>query len=72
MRIASGVQTASISSVACLPSLFGMRPAMLFCARDPFGIKPFYYTVVHGVLYFASEVKALLPFVPESKPTWKD
>jgi len=35
----------------------------LFCARDPFGIKPFYYTVVHGVLFFASEVKALLPFV---------
>ena len=37
----------------------------LFCARDPFGIKPFYYTVVHGVLFFASEVKALLPFVQD-------
>jgi asparagine synthase (glutamine-hydrolysing) len=37
----------------------------LFCARDRFGIKPFYYTVVDGVFYFASEVKALLPFVPE-------
>jgi asparagine synthase (glutamine-hydrolysing) len=35
----------------------------LFCARDRFGIKPFYYTVVGEVLYFASEVKALLPFV---------
>lgn len=35
----------------------------LFCARDRFGIKPFYYTVVDGVFYFASEVKALLPFV---------
>ena len=35
----------------------------LFCARDRFGIKPFYYTCVDGVLYFASEVKALLPFV---------
>lgn len=34
----------------------------LFCARDRFGIKPFYYTEVDGVLYFASEVKALLPF----------
>lgn len=36
---------------------------LLFCARDRFGIKPFYYTVVDGKLYFASEVKALLPFV---------
>lgn len=35
----------------------------LFCARDRFGIKPFYYIVVNGVLYFASEIKALLPFL---------
>ena len=37
----------------------------LFCARDRFGIKPFYYTVVDDVLYFGSEVKSLLPFLPE-------
>jgi asparagine synthase (glutamine-hydrolysing) len=36
----------------------------LFCARDRFGIKPFYYAVVGDVLLFASEVKALLPFLP--------
>jgi asparagine synthase (glutamine-hydrolysing) len=36
----------------------------LFCARDRFGIKPFYYAQVDGVLYFASEAKALLPFLP--------
>jgi asparagine synthase (glutamine-hydrolysing) len=35
----------------------------LFCARDRFGIKPFYYTQVGDTLYFASEAKALLPFV---------
>ena len=35
----------------------------LFCARDRFGIKPFYYTIVGDNFYFASEVKALLPFV---------
>jgi asparagine synthase (glutamine-hydrolysing) len=35
----------------------------LFCARDRFGIKPFYYTTAGGNFYFASEVKALLPFV---------
>ena len=29
-----------------------------------FGIKPLYYAVVDGVFYFASEAKALLPFLP--------
>ena len=37
----------------------------LFAARDRFGIKPFYYTVVNDVFYFASEMKALLPFLPD-------
>lgn len=37
----------------------------LFCARDPFGIKPFYYYLGDGVFYFASEAKALLPFLPD-------
>lgn len=32
----------------------------LFCARDRFGIKPFYYTVIDGSFFFASEIKALL------------
>lgn len=35
----------------------------LFCARDRFGIKPFYYTIVDNVLYFASEIKGLLPVI---------
>lgn len=39
----------------------------LFCARDCFGIKPFYYTISNGIFYFASEMKALLPFVQEIK-----
>ena len=36
----------------------------LFCARDRFGIKPFYYTQAGDLLLFASECKALLPFLP--------
>jgi asparagine synthase (glutamine-hydrolysing) len=37
----------------------------LFCARDRFGIKPFYYAVVDNIFYFASEAKAILPYLPE-------
>jgi asparagine synthase (glutamine-hydrolysing) len=36
----------------------------LICVRDRFGIKPFYYATVGDVVYFASEAKALLPFLP--------
>lgn len=39
----------------------------LFCARDHFGIKPFYYTEQDNTFYFASESKALLPFLPSIK-----
>lgn len=36
----------------------------LFCARDHFGIKPFYYKN-NGDFIFASEVKTLLPFLDD-------
>jgi asparagine synthase (glutamine-hydrolysing) len=55
----------------CLDDLRGMFAFALFdgdrlfCARDRFGVKPFYYAVVDRVLYFASEMKALMPFLPE-------
>lgn len=42
-----------------------LKDREFIAARDHFGIKPFYYAVVNGVLYFASECKALLPFLPE-------
>jgi asparagine synthase (glutamine-hydrolysing) len=38
---------------------------VLFCARDRFGIKPFHYALCDGCFYFASEIKALLPFLPD-------
>lgn len=37
----------------------------LFCARDRFGIKPFYYTETPEGFFFASEIKTILPFVSE-------
>jgi asparagine synthase (glutamine-hydrolysing) len=46
-------------------ALWDEQNKQLFCARDRFGIKPFYYAVISGVLHFASEAKALLPFLPE-------
>jgi asparagine synthase (glutamine-hydrolysing) len=57
----------------CLERLRGMfafaiwddRRGRLFCARDRFGIKPFYYAVVGDLFIFASEAKALLPFLAE-------
>lgn len=45
-------------------SLWDEGTQTLFCARDRFGIKPFYYAEVGGVFYFASEIKALVPFLP--------
>ena len=59
--------------LGCLDHLRGMFAFALwdesqkrfFCARDRFGIKPFYYTVVGDIFYCASEIKALLPFVEE-------
>jgi len=58
---------------ACVEHLRGMfafalwdeRKRELFCARDRFGIKPFYYCEEDGLFCFASEAKALLPFVRE-------
>lgn len=40
----------------------------LLCARDRFGIKPFYFTAVGGRLAFASELKSLLtlPWIERS------
>src|SRR3990172_2629086 len=40
-------------------AIWDRRARTLFCARDRFGVKPFYYTVALGRLRFASEIKAL-------------
>lgn len=52
----------------CLDRFIGMfglaiwdrKERVLFCARDRFGIKPFYYSFHQGTFIFASEIKAVL------------
>jgi asparagine synthase (glutamine-hydrolysing) len=41
-------------------ALWDEKTQQLFCARDRFGIKPFYYTEINGSFLFASEIKALI------------
>ena len=43
-----------------LPQGPGGRATRIFIARDRMGIKPLYYAIVEGALFFASEVRALL------------
>jgi len=40
--------------------LYDKRKGQLFCARDHFGIIPFFYTVANGYFVFGSEIKAIL------------
>ena len=41
-------------------ALWDVKLRKLFCSRDRYGIKPFYYAVHDGVLYWGSEIKQLL------------
>ena len=61
----------------CLNHLRGMfafaiwddKERWLFAARDRLGIKPFHYCIdAQGRLVFASELKALLEFLPNRRP----
>ncbi len=41
-------------------ALWDGKRRRLFCSRDRFGVKPFYYCVHGGVFHFGSEIKQLL------------
>lgn len=41
-------------------AILDTRARMLTCSRDPFGIKPFYYSFLRGAFLFASEPQALI------------
>ena len=42
--------------------IYDLKKELAFGARDYFGIKPFYYSVVNGELVFGSEIKSILEY----------
>jgi asparagine synthase (glutamine-hydrolysing) len=49
-------------------AVYDERTGTLALARDHFGIKPLFYTLQHGGVAFASELKGLLPLLGERPP----
>ena len=43
-------------------AIWNTKTNELFLARDHFGVKPLFYTIVDGTLIFASEIKALFEY----------
>ncbi|HEX8356412.1 MAG TPA: hypothetical protein VF610_03330, partial [Segetibacter sp.] len=54
-------------------ALFDKRSGQLILARDHAGIKPLYYSIGEGCLYFASEIRAFKKVVPgwAENENWK-
>ncbi len=47
-------------------ALYDKKRNLIFCSRDRFGVKPFYYTQFNDCFYFASEIKQFTVL-----PGWK-
>jgi asparagine synthase (glutamine-hydrolysing) len=47
-------------------ALWDEKNRTLFCSRDRFGVKPFYYLEEAGRFIFGSEIKAILAVAPEA------
>lgn len=43
-------------------AIYDKQKEIIFCSRDRFGIKPFYYTQIEDKFIFGSEIKQLLEF----------
>lgn len=47
-------------------AIYNLNTKTLFCARDRYGIKPFYYYKDNENFFFASEIKSILPFIKQT------
>jgi asparagine synthase (glutamine-hydrolysing) len=45
-------------------AIYDPRRNVVFCSRDRFGVKPFYYTETAQAFAFGSEIRQLLPLLP--------
>lgn len=48
-------------------AIYNKNKNIIFCSRDRFGVKPFYFTVSEKIFAFGSEIKQLLPFLSKIK-----
>ena len=48
-------------------SLFDSTKNIIFCSRDRFGVKPFYYSETHEKFVFGSEIKQLVGYLDKPK-----
>lgn len=48
-------------------ALFDKEKEIIFCSRDRFGVKPFYYTEINDKFVFGSELKQLLKYHPKNR-----
>jgi asparagine synthase (glutamine-hydrolysing) len=48
-------------------AIYDRKENLLFCSRDRFGVKPFYFTQIENNFAFGSEIKQLLSFLPAIK-----
>lgn len=66
--ILAAYELEGLDAIASLRGMFAFarwdpRAQSLVLGRDRFGVKPLYYLVAGECLYFASEIKALVPFL---------
>ena len=47
-------------------AIYNKQSAELFIARDRYGVKPLYYGIIAGSLFFASEMKAIMCAKPQT------
>lgn len=52
-------------------AILDRRRNILFCSRDRFGVKPFYYVETGQAWLFGSEIRQLLPFLPNIRANKK-